>query len=122
MLRRAGRAKQAREPLRDALDLAHRCECPRLAQRAGEELAATGVRRVDRALLSGAESLTPTELRIARMAAAGTSNPDIANALFVTRKTVEFHLSRVYRKLAIRSRDELPAALSPTNGRGEKRT
>jgi DNA-binding CsgD family transcriptional regulator len=61
---------------------------------------------------SGVESLTPSELRVASMAANGLSNPQIAQSLFVTRKTVEAHLGHIYRKLDVRSRDELGRALA----------
>jgi DNA-binding CsgD family transcriptional regulator len=61
---------------------------------------------------SGVESLTPSELRVASMAANGLSNPQIAQSLFVTRKTVEAHLGHIYRKLDVRSRDELRRALA----------
>ena len=67
---------------------------------------------------TGVDSLTPSERRIAERAAAGASNPEIAQALFVTTKTVEMHLSRVYRKLDIGSRGQLarPAASGKDQG------
>jgi DNA-binding CsgD family transcriptional regulator len=58
------------------------------------------------------EQLTVSERRVAELAADGQSNPEIAQALFVTRKTVETHLGRVYRKLDISGRGELPRALA----------
>jgi DNA-binding CsgD family transcriptional regulator len=61
--------------------------------------------------LTGIEALTGSELRVARLAARGMSNPEIAQALFVTRKTIEKHLGNAYVKLGIASRRELPAAL-----------
>jgi DNA-binding CsgD family transcriptional regulator len=61
--------------------------------------------------LSGIDALTPTELRVARLAAEGASNPEIAQALFVTVKTIETHLGHAYRKLGIGSRSELRGAL-----------
>jgi DNA-binding NarL/FixJ family response regulator len=64
-------------------------------------------------VLAGVESLTPSERRVAGMAADGTANKVIAQTLYVTPKTVELHLSSAYRKLGIRSRRELPAALVP---------
>lgn len=81
-----------------------------MRERAREELPATGV-RVRREALRGAASLTPSERRIAARAAAGASNAEIAQALFVTVKTVEMHLSNAYRKLGISSRNELARAL-----------
>jgi DNA-binding CsgD family transcriptional regulator len=62
--------------------------------------------------LTGVESLTPSERRIAAMAAEGQSNPQIAQSLFLTRRTVEMHLTNAYRKLEISSRAELPEALA----------
>jgi DNA-binding CsgD family transcriptional regulator len=109
-LRRAGRRAEAREPLRDALDLAERCGAEALAERAREELIATGA-RPRRVLLHGVEALTASELRIARMAAEGLSNREIAQALFVTIRTVEMHLTHAYQKLDIASRTELPDAM-----------
>jgi DNA-binding CsgD family transcriptional regulator/tetratricopeptide (TPR) repeat protein len=110
-LRRAGQRVAAREPLRRALDIAAGGGLTATAGHAREELRATGA-RVHRDHATGAASLTPSERRIAERAAAGASNPEIAQALFVTTKTVEMHLSRVYRKLDIGSRDQLPAALA----------
>ena len=59
-------------------------------------------------------TLTASELRVARMAAEGMTNREIAQALFLTEKTIEVHLTRVYRKLEIHSRSQLPRALSGT--------
>jgi DNA-binding CsgD family transcriptional regulator len=81
-----------------------------LSERAAVELAASGV-RMRRPALSGAEALTPSERRVAELAARGLSNPEIAQTLFVTRKTVEMHLGHVYAKLGVSGRDELPADL-----------
>lgn len=75
-----------------------------------ESLRETGA-RPRRPRLSGIDSLTPQERRAARMAASGRSNREIAESLFLTRRTVEMHLSNCYRKLGIESRDELPDAL-----------
>jgi DNA-binding CsgD family transcriptional regulator len=110
-LRRANRRTDAREPLREALELAHRCGVGPIAERARDELAATGA-RPRRVMLSGVESLTPSELRVAKMAAEGLGNREIAQELFISVKTVETHLGSAYRKLDISSRTELPAALS----------
>ena len=109
--RRANQRTAAREPLRAGLDLAHRCGATRLAQRARTELLAAGARPRRRAL-TALEALTASERRVAELAAAGMSNPEIAQALFVTLNTVEGHLRHAYQKLAISSRDRLPAALS----------
>jgi DNA-binding CsgD family transcriptional regulator len=110
-LRRGGQRRNAREPLREGLAMAHRCGAIALAERARGELAAAGAkpRRVE---LTGVESLTPSERRIASMASEGLSNPQIAQALFLTRRTVEMHLTNAYRKLDISSREQLPAALT----------
>ena len=109
-LRRAGRITEARELLATAMDTAHRFGAVLLRDLARAELAAAGA-RPRRPAVSGPESLTPAELRVARMAAAGGSNREIAQALFVTPKAVEFHLANVYRKLQIGSRRELATAL-----------
>jgi DNA-binding CsgD family transcriptional regulator len=109
-LRRSARRAAAREPLRQALDLAAACGAGPLAERARRELRAAGA-RPRRPRVSGAEALTASERRIAAMAADGLSNPEIAQALFVTTKTVEAHLGSAYRKLGIRSRAQLTGAL-----------
>ena len=109
-LRRDNLRASAREHLRAALELAQRCGAEPLASKAREDLRATGA-RLRRVMLIGIESLTPCEQRIARLAAAGLSNPAIAQRLFVTRKTVETHLHHVYQKLEIDSRAALPEAL-----------
>jgi DNA-binding CsgD family transcriptional regulator len=96
--RRLGRRTTAREPLREALGLAQRCGAEPLAQRAREELLATGA-HLRRERLSGPEALTPSERRVAEMAAGGFTNRQIAEALFVTAKTVGTHLGHIYRKL-----------------------
>jgi DNA-binding CsgD family transcriptional regulator len=110
-LRRAGLRREARETLREALDLADRCSAPRLAARAREELVATGA-RPRRLALRGRDALTPSERRVARLAADGLGNREIAQALFVTARTVEGHLTSVYMKLDISSRDQLGEALT----------
>src|SRR5215475_1153531 len=109
-LRRANQRTEARVPLRAGLDLAHRCGAVRLAQRARDELLTAGA-KPRRAVLTGLEALTASERRVAELAAAGMSNPEIAQALFVTLSTVEGHLRHVYRKLSISSRGQLPDAL-----------
>ncbi len=111
-LRRSGRRTEAREPLRAALDLAVRCGATPLADRARVELVACGA-RPRRALLSGAEALTPSERRVAQMAAGGLTNREIANGLFVSPKTVERHLTNIFVKLEINDRTRLPELMTP---------
>ena len=110
-LRRANQRTEAREVLSVSLDTAARCGAVRVARRATEELRATGA-RPRRVMLRGVESLTASELRVARLAAEGLTNREIAQTLFVTDKTVEKHLGNAYGKLEIKSRGELPAALA----------
>jgi DNA-binding CsgD family transcriptional regulator len=83
----------------------------RLAQRAETELRATGA-RPRRVVLTGLESLTPSERRIAELASQDLTNREIAQLLFVTDRTVEGHLTSVFRKLRLDSRNELAAALA----------
>jgi class 3 adenylate cyclase/DNA-binding CsgD family transcriptional regulator len=109
-LRHGDQRREALDLLKEALDFAVRCGAQPLAERTERELAATGW-RPRRLLLSGVESLTASERRVAKFAAEGLSNRDIAQALFVTTKTVDVHLGNVYRKLGIGSRTELPQAL-----------
>ena len=105
-LRRSGHAVDAREHLVAALDAADACGAAPLAQRARDELLAAGG-RPRRARQRGPEALTPSELRVARLAAAGATNTVIAQTLFVSRKTVEKHLASAYRKLGVTSRADL---------------
>jgi DNA-binding CsgD family transcriptional regulator len=107
-----GEREEARRPLSLALDVAHRLGAAALAERARSELIALGA-RPRRAALRGAEALTPAELRTARMAADGLTNRDIAQALFLSTRTVEAQLSGAYTKLAINSRAQLGDALGP---------
>ena len=86
-----------------------------VAERARTELLATGA-RPRKAMLSGPESLTPSERRVALMAARGMANRDIAQALFITQRTVETHLTHVFQKLAIDSRSRLAEALGHPHG------
>ena len=119
-LRRAGKRGDARVPLRQALDLAHRCGAVRLARATHDELLAAGA-RPRRTALTGLDSLTASQRRVAQLAAKGLANREIAQALFVTLRTVEMHLTHAYQKLGISSREALPAALgedlAPADGR-----
>jgi DNA-binding CsgD family transcriptional regulator len=109
-LRRANSRAEARGHLEHGLDLAERGGARALAERARTELRAAGG-RVSDPYGAGVEALTASERRVAELAAAGQSNPEIAQSLFVTRKTVETHLGRVYRKLGIPGRMQLTQAL-----------
>jgi len=109
-LRRAGHNAEARLPLREGLAGARGCGALPLAERAHEELTATGA-RPRKIIRSGVEALTSSERRVARMAADGMANKEIAQALFVTVRTVEAHLHHAYLKLDISSRRELAEAL-----------
>jgi DNA-binding CsgD family transcriptional regulator len=111
MLRRRNRRIEARELLREALDAARGAGASPLAEYAETELRATGA-RPRRVVLSGLDSLTASERRVAEFAGQGLSNREIAQTLFVTARTVEGHLTSVFRKLQVDSRDELPAALA----------
>jgi DNA-binding CsgD family transcriptional regulator len=110
-LRHARRPGEAREPLRRALELAEACGAQSLADGIRSELYAAGA-RPRTAALKGVKALTASERRVAELAAEGRTNREIAQALFVTPKTVEVHLSNTYRKLGIRSRRELAAELA----------
>jgi DNA-binding CsgD family transcriptional regulator/exonuclease VII small subunit len=110
-LRRGRRLTDARQPLRQALELADRCGADALADEVRTELYAAGG-RPRRTALAGVDSLTASERRVAGLAAEGCTNKEIAQELYLTLKTVELHLSNAYRKLRIRSRRELPKALA----------
>jgi DNA-binding CsgD family transcriptional regulator len=111
MLRRRNRRTEARELLRVALDAAHRAGAGPLAAYAETELRATGA-RPRRVVLTGPDSLTASERRIAELAGQGLSNREIAQTLFVTTRTVEGHLTSIFRKLQVDSRASLPAVLA----------
>jgi len=111
MVRRRNRRTEARQLLREALDTAHRAGARPLAQQAETELRATGA-RPRRVLLTGLDSLTASERRIAELASEGLTNREIAQSLFVTTRTVEGHLTSIFRKLQLDSRNELRATLA----------
>jgi DNA-binding CsgD family transcriptional regulator len=113
--RRAGHRTEARETLGVGLDAAHRCGAHQLSERARAELRAAGA-RPRRERLSGPEALTASERRVAELAADGLTNRQIAQALFVTTKTVEMHLGRAYPKLGIHGRTELASSLGRVHG------
>jgi len=100
----------ARELLREALDAAYRAGARPLAEQAQTDLRATGA-RPRRIVRTGLDSLTASERRIAELASQDLSNREIAQMLFVTARTVEGHLTSIFRKLQLASRDELGAVL-----------
>jgi DNA-binding CsgD family transcriptional regulator len=113
-LARSGQRAGAREPLQDAMDLAARCGAQPLAQRARDELRAVGA-RPRRERRTGIDSLTPGELGVARLAGDGLTTRQIAQALFVSAKTVSTHLGHIYGKLAINNREDLTRIMRENN-------
>ena len=109
-LRRSGRRSDAREHLHRGMEQAHACGAEPLVARARDELLAAGA-RPRRIMRTGLDALTASELRVARLAAEGRSNREIAQTLYVTLRTVELHLTHAYQKLGIARRDALGAAL-----------
>jgi DNA-binding CsgD family transcriptional regulator len=112
-LRRRGRRVDAREQLRTARASFAEMGAGAFAQRAERELLATGETARKRTIET-TDDLTPHEARIARMARDGASNQDIATELFVSRKTVEYHLHKVFSKLGISTRQQLEYVLPRT--------
>lgn len=112
-LGRQGRRADARAPLEEAMQIAQDCGAPGIEELARAALVATGARPRRRAM-SGLESLTPSELRVADVVASGMTNREAAQALFLSEKTVEGHLGRIFRKLEIGSRTELGTRLGRT--------
>ncbi|WP_028063390.1 AAA family ATPase [Solirubrobacter soli] len=109
--RRRGERAKAREPLRQGMDAAHALGAHPLADRARTELLATGA-RPRRLALQGADALTPSERRVAQLAATGLTNRQIAQELFVTAATVDTHLRHVFQKLDVKARGDVSRALS----------
>jgi DNA-binding CsgD family transcriptional regulator len=114
-LRRAGRPTQARQALRLAIDGFDRLGATPWATRAQAELRATGETRRRRSEYADRSQLTAHELQVARIVANGASNREAAAALFLSPKTIEFHLAHIYRKLGVRTRTEL-AKIAATRG------
>ncbi len=102
--RRAKQKRASADTLENAVEMFEQLGAPLFAERARSELARVGLRRTT-------AELTPTELQIATLAAGGMTNREIAQVAFVSQKTVEANLARVYRKLGIRSRAELGARM-----------
>ncbi len=116
-----GRQEEALRSLRRGADLAFRCRAQPLIDRASKELRAAGA-RPRRLALMGSDALTPAERRVATLAADGLINAQIAEKLFVSEKTVEGHLTRVYHKLGNQSRGDLRKMLKPApEGLSERR-
>ena len=109
-LRREGRRVDAREQLRTAHEMLLAIGMEAFAERAHNELQATG-EKVRKRTVETRDDLTAQEWQIARMAREGLSNPDIGARLFLSPRTVEWHLRKVFAKLGIRSRHELAGAL-----------
>jgi DNA-binding CsgD family transcriptional regulator len=114
-LSRRGKRSEAMPFLREGLDLADRCGAGPIAAHAREQLRAAGA-RPRRARVSGRDALTPSELRVCRMASTGMSNREIAQALFVSLRTVETHLTRSYAKLEVGGREQLREVLDGVSG------
>ena len=110
--RRAARSRDARAPLRAALTAFERLDARPWVERASAELRAAGG---ERSADGGVAGLTPQQLEIARAVARGARNREVASALFLSEKTVEYHLSRIYRVLGVRSRTELANTLAGDN-------
>ena len=119
-LRRARRKAEARGPLRAALETFEAAGAEPWAARARDELRAAGESapaRGGRPL----DRLTPQELQVARLVARGDSNRDVAAALFLSPRTVEYHLHKVFRKLGVHARAELAPRRCPGSRPGEPR-
>jgi DNA-binding CsgD family transcriptional regulator len=111
LLRRSNRRGDARQALEEAMDLAHDCGAAPLAERARDELRASGA-RPRRYAASGPEALTGAERRVADLAAQGLTNREIATRLVVSVRTVETHLAHSFAKLDVHRRGELSDALA----------
>ncbi len=110
-LRRARRRIDARERLRSALETFERLDAAPWEERVHSELAAAG-EKTRRRETSAAQELTPQELQVALIVAQGATNREAGAALFLSPKTIEAHLGRIYRKLRVRSRTELASRLA----------
>jgi DNA-binding CsgD family transcriptional regulator/tetratricopeptide (TPR) repeat protein len=115
-LRREGRRVDAREQLRAAHEMFSGMGAEAFAERARRELSATG-ETVRKRTVETLDELTTQEAQVARLAADGHTNPEIGAQLFISPRTVEYHLHKVFSKLSIGSRKELSAAL-PVRGGG----
>jgi DNA-binding CsgD family transcriptional regulator len=116
-LRRENRRTHAREQLRTAHQMFVTMGAEGFAERTGRELRATG-ERVRKRTTGAPAQLTAREAQIAQLASHGMSNPEIAAQLFMSRRTVEYHLHKIFTKLAISARNELPGVLA--NSRSDR--
>ena len=116
-LRRARRRREAREQLHAALEIFEHLDADPWTNRARAELQATGATVQSQGRTE--ERLTPQEQQIALLVAEGRSSPDVGRALYLSTRTVEFHLSRVYRKLGLSSRGELIRRYAADASRGQ---
>ena len=115
-LRRERRRTDARTQLRIAHDMFDAMGMHGFAERTRRELAATGETARKRTTIATGPQLTPQEEQIARLAAEGLTNPDIGARLFISAKTVQYHLGKVFTKLDISSRSQLPQVLPSSTG------
>jgi ATP/maltotriose-dependent transcriptional regulator MalT len=109
-LRRERRRVDARDQLRTAYEMLSEMGIDAFAERARHELMATGI-TAGRRTVETRQALTPQEAHIARLARDGLSNPEIGSRLFISARTVKYHLSKVYTKLSITSREQLESVL-----------
>jgi DNA-binding CsgD family transcriptional regulator len=119
-LRRAKQRAEAREPLTAALDVFERLGARPWAERARAELRATGGQASGRRAQAAAEQLTPHELQIAVLVSQGMTNREAAAALFLSPKTIEYHLGQIYRKLDVRGRSQLARLMAMELPEGER--
>jgi DNA-binding CsgD family transcriptional regulator len=119
--RHDGERDSARDALGRAIDIAHGCGATALEADALGELRSTGA-RPRRSATRGPAALTPSERHTAELAAQGLSNREIADALFVTVRTIEFHLNGAFKKLGIRSRRQLAHELMGEGDRSQPAT
>jgi DNA-binding NarL/FixJ family response regulator len=121
-LRRNGERIKAREQLRAALAIFERLDARAWSKRVRREISATGEPARTKPRLSTLEQLTPQEYQVAMTVATGATNREVGAALFLSPKTVEFHLSNVYRKLNIRTRAQLAHRFGALTGEGASST
>ena len=118
-LRRARQRADAREPLKEALETFERLGARGWAERARTELRATGEQQTRRTE-TAAEQLTPHELQIAVLVSQGMTNREAAAALFLSPKTIEYHLGQIYRKLDVRGRAQLARLMAMESPEGPR--